>query len=103
MHAKPYRRACIFMPHAAVTRGAKADHSTCQLYTLGVMKIDTPGPSDAGLAGAGSGDFWDGGICLRSHGGQPAERRKACLHALTREDKVMGIFGPKNAAQSRNM
>ena len=53
------------------------------------------GATDVGLPGAGSGDPWNGGICLRGHGGQPAERRKACLPALTRENTVTRTVGPK--------
>ena len=53
------------------------------------------GATDVGLPGAGSGDPWNGGICLRGHGGQPAERCKACLPALTRENTVTRTVGPK--------
>ena len=53
------------------------------------------GATDVGLPGAGSGHPWNRGIRLRSHGGQPEERREACLPALTRENTVTSTVGPK--------
>ena len=88
--------ACLPLPAAcSCASRAEADHSKCQRCTLGVKEVGFKAPLDVGLPGAGSGDPWNGGICLRGHGGQPAERRKACLPALTRENTVTRTVGPK--------